>query len=461
MPKTTLPIIKPEKEHALYGPSSMQRGIECPVNYFLSKDFEDEEPSSHAKQGTIAHEVAAIAIEAKLEKKEPNYNAHPLSSKFTPEMISHAEDYADYICEHVCDYLQFPHAYFIEQRFAFNEEKDGWGTADFVFIYKNTKLETPTRHIHVFDYKFGRHYVDVENNWQLAAYAYSVLETLSKEKDYEDFHTVTTHIYQPRTKAVEDGEEEAGTWRRYTVRELKKKAFPAINAVLDLSNYWFNLGYIPEEDVAFFQRAGKWCHFCKAKGICDAYGEKYGRPAVEVFTKSLAKFRKDEERHTPTNITGSGAAGVISEEQLAFIALNKTKIKNYIDAASDAARMYLEKGHKLPGCKLIAQNPRRGWKDDIEEVASELKKRGIKEPIRVEKKLITLSMAEKKLGKEAIEDLLEDTSNKPPTYKLVKDSHKAPEAIPEGKNKEAFNQALTKTEAKPKKAASNFNLDGV
>ena len=75
-----------------------------------------------------------------------------------------------------------------------DEERDIWGTADFIFIWKSKK---GNRYAMIVDFKYGEGVqVVAQENWQLIGYAYG---TLREYIDTTQFKAIEGHIYQPRT----------------------------------------------------------------------------------------------------------------------------------------------------------------------------------------------------------------------------------------------------------------------
>lgn len=393
-----------EKAHARYGPSSFDRLIHDPTSFFLSRDMPPKKPTAYSKDGHRAHDIAGMWLEDELNA---NKRRKVDFSVYSKEMRDCAKAYCRYVRSVVEPFMHLEYTWFIEQRLIIDKERDVWGTPDFVFIYKDTLGQ---RHVIVIDYKFGENVeVESKDNWQIIGYIYCAVSSFKAK-----FHTAEGHIFQPRM----DHETPVQKW---DVATLEENFFSVIDAAVTLSEGWFADGYISDEDLARYQQVGKWCRWCPAKAICKPYNAERPSKARSIFAKAIQKLEKKELGNKEL----LKDPGVLDPEDLVFLALNRSAIQDLIDGAHAAASSLLMKGHKLPGVKLIEQNPARYWISNTPKIISTLTELGI-EPIVKTESLISMTAVEKILGKGKIDDLLTQSSEK--SYKLVSEDHKSPGA---------------------------------
>lgn len=383
-----------DRAHAKYGPSSMKRLVECPVSAFIGIDIDEPPQSSHAAAGTLAHECSEIMLEAKLEGKP-----YPKLDKkqYDPDMQKYGIAYADYVYGVVEEWLFEDHAYFIERRVTLDKDRDIWGTADFVIVYELSG----ELHVIIIDYKYGMGVpVKPEGNWQLITYGLAAAREFSKEKPVA---TVECHIFQPRT----DHETPPV---KYDMADLEANYLPKIVKTIDLIESWIDDKTITTEQLKEHHKAGDWCQFCKAKGICKPYKEmKVG--------KSLVTFKRAKEKLPKKQIKEPDSVyGVLSEEEIAFICLNSSTIKNFVDATVKAASSILKKGETLDGLKMVEASSKRQWIKNEKKLIAGLKELGIKEPKVTTEKIVSITEVEKEIGKDKLGAL---TNSPGKNYKIV------------------------------------------
>lgn len=418
-------------KHARYSPSSMERLVHCNVSAFLAAGMPSEE-TEYSTEGTRAHELAELYLEKRLDQnKKPIPECAKDGIAFDAAMHRHCKCYANYCHAVVKDFLTQPHSWFIERRLVLDEDLDIWGTADFVFVYKDKK---GSWHLILIDFKYGvGKKVVAEENWQLGTYSLAGLTTFEGEQAQEKFVDVDTHIFQPRS-------EHNSVPQLYDRQELIDFYAPKILEAVKRSEVWFNENFVSNEDIEKYQKAGNHCQFCRAKGICKAYANYHGvgnvlkllglaKPKLDALQqradaehkaamseysaeKKLAKKEKREpeiEKPTKLNVYNDAKSvigtGVFSPEDLAWIALNESKIAGFAEAAKDALKAELISGKKNPFVILGKASPTRAWIDDDAKVIAGLIAKGIEEPAEIQTKIISITEAEKILGEGQIGEL--------------------------------------------------------
>ena len=163
-------------DHAPYGPSSMDRIIECPLSVPLSKQAPPEPESIYAKEGTTAHGHGEEALLSGVSPVLPD----------DPEMQQGVDIYFRY-----CDPLiEQATNYGIEARLVADEEL--FGTADCWVYNKATRL------LEIIDFKYGFNPVDPEENRQAMTYAALLFLDEEIKLREEDVDVVRLTIVQPR-----------------------------------------------------------------------------------------------------------------------------------------------------------------------------------------------------------------------------------------------------------------------
>lgn len=413
------------RKHARYGPSSMKRIIECNVSPFLSVGLEEEE-TEYSTEGTRAHELAEWMLHQKLmgSTGRPTIPI-PTHAKdgilFDQAMIRHAKGYAEYCYAVVSDFLALPHSWYLEKKLVLDEELDIWGTADFVFMYEGLD----GWHLILIDFKYGQGIqVVAEDNYQLGTYGLAGLTTFETAHKFID---VETHIYQPRS-------EHDIVPQIYGRQELIDKFAPRIQEAVERSENWFKANFISNDDISVYQKAGDHCQFCRAKGICRSYASYYGGGKVLTLLGLAAPMldrlqttkdaeheaaKKEHKANKKEGIISEApkkpnvyedpkavyATGVFSDEDLAYLALNASKITAFVESAKDALKAQLQSGKKNPFVMLGKASPTRAWDENEEKVISGLIALGIQEPASLETKLMSITEVEKTIGKDKIDHL--------------------------------------------------------
>jgi len=220
--------------HSKVGASSMHRWSNCPGSVRLSEGV-PKRTSSHAEEGTLAHEVAAALLEGH-------------SVDVPEDMVEHLDVYTTFIRG-----LEGERR--IEHRFNLdNLYKGAFGTADAVVYNPATKT------LHVVDLKYGVGVgVEVANNPQLMFYGLGAL--LSTGYPCE---TVDLVIVQPRFPHPD------GPVRRWSIEAVDLFDFAA-----DLVKF-AKATEPPDAPLT----PGDWCRWCPASGVC---------PAIRSKAQELAK----------------------------------------------------------------------------------------------------------------------------------------------------------------------------
>lgn len=158
--------------HALLSPSSAHRWLKC--GYCLKGTKLTGLDYSFANEGTRAHKLAEMFLNGAVKDYlSLCVNANGYSDT---NMLTYVKQYIDYIQQYTFD------KWYTEKQLTITPNI--WGTADFVGYNRDG--------IHVFDLKYGKTPVSVEDNPQLQIYAMGALLLFKVDKP------VYVHICQPR-----------------------------------------------------------------------------------------------------------------------------------------------------------------------------------------------------------------------------------------------------------------------
>jgi hypothetical protein len=343
--------------HAILSASSAKRWLTCTPSARLEQEFKDT-TSEAAAEGTAAHALG----EHKLKKALKMRAKKPVSQYNNDEMDAHIDDYVHFILELLTQAKQTCMDPFvlIEQRLDFSKYvPEGFGTGDCLIIADGT--------LHIIDLKYGQGVlVEAEENPQMMLYALGALELFDGIYDIDQ---VSMTIFQPRRENVST----------YTVS--KESLYQWAKEVL-----------VPTAQIAYEGGGefvpGEHCQFCRAEVKCRARAEAKLR---------LAAF----EFELPP---------LLSEEEIAEILTKLDDLVSWANTIKDYALSTAIEGKEWPGYKLVEGRSNRRYTDE-EAVAASLKAAGYRDIYR--QILITITEAEKLLGKKKFNEVLGDYIIKP------------------------------------------------
>lgn len=348
MPDTT-----PTK-HALLSPSKMGRILRCPGSVALCLDVPEPPTSNYAEAGTAAHELAAAVL-----------TASPLPTKaLSAELNDAAMQYVAAIRALAPPLLRVEQPVNLEP---ITGEPDAAGTPDAVLWWPET------RHLEVWDLKTGRGIlVSPQNNAQLMTYA--LAQTMSVE-------TITLVIHQP----LVDPEPQRWDVPKEALAAFARELVTACATATDL------LTTDPADILLHLNPSEEACRWCPAKsaGVC---------PALEAEVLGLMEVQPD---------TALGVQDVNALKPLVFeraleacelAELYANALKERVNAIRTEAAAQLASGHEIAGWKLVAgRRGARAWGDPAATEAA-LKAMRLSPKVMYEKKLVSPTTAEKRLG---------------------------------------------------------------
>lgn len=370
----------PPIKHALLGASSAARWIACPPSARATENLPGE-TSKYAEEGTQAHEVCETALRHKLKDWE---NGKPFNlltdwvhQPTLTEMVNAANQYVEFVYLQWGLYLHQPEV-FIEQEVDVSQwVPGGFGTCDCLLIGDGI--------LHIIDFKYGQGVpVSPERNPQLMYYA---LGAYALFDGIEEVSTVRLSIVQPRMQ------EEPQTW---------------VVSLADLLT-WAREVLQPAAEMAWKGKGefctGPHCRFCKAHPACRAWKDKYG---------PLAGFEPYPEPAT------------LSDEELGEWLQKLEGLAAYARDLEEYAQQALMEGRALPGWKLVQGRSTRKWTDQ-DAAFQQMQADGIDEAMLYTRTPISLTVAEKMIGKKKFAETMSAFITKAPgTPKLAQASDPRP-----------------------------------
>ena len=335
--------------HAKLSPSGAHRWMRCPGSVVLEAQYPDES-SSYAREGTAAHELAALVLEdgeataQAYVGKRIAFNDHgeDVQWPITQDMADYVDDYVKLVRERAQGATLM-----VERRLPIGHitgEKGATGTSDVVII------DHVNAEIVVIDLKYGIGVrVSAEENEQTQLYALGALEEYSV---LGDFDYVSMIIHQPRLNHVSE-------WT-IPVEQLltfaKSASFAAGQCNLAQT--------IEGEDAlaAFLTPGEKQCRFCKAKATCPALRAE----VAEVVGGSSAATLDEFADFVPETVDMQTGDNYLP------IAMAKVgMVEDWCKAVRAEVERRLLAGQTVDGYKLVEgkRGPRK-WSDadDVEQL---------------------------------------------------------------------------------------------
>lgn len=359
-------------KHAKLSASASVRWLNCPGSVRMCEQYENK-GSSFAQEGSAAHALAEMCLKG--EVKQPNDLLGECLSDapnvtVNKEMVDHVECYIDYVNSLVTKGSTLV----VEERVDLSPwVKGGFGTSDAIILNDGT--------CHVVDLKYGQGVeVYAENNSQGMLYALGVLNEF--EFIY-DINKIVIHIYQPRRNHFDE-------WEITTKDLIKWGEWVKERALLT------------EQKDAELKASEKACQWCAHKANCTE---------LKRFTEEVICSQFDDlDLPSPDSV------------DIGNVLKNKSLIESWLKAVEQSAYEKLMDGEDVPGYKLVEGRSFRKWasEQDAEKTLSSV----VSEDDLYTKKLLSVSQAEKLIGKAKFKDELSTLVIKPegkPTLAPVSD----------------------------------------
>ena len=338
-------------KHAKLSASGSSRWLNCPGSVKAEEGYPFQGSSEFAEEGSMAHELAEKCLIEELDAED--FLGKEVYKRIVQhDMLAPVQEYVDY----VRSYIGWNTDLLVETRVRFNSVvPNGFGTLDAAVVDRENKV------CHIFDLKYGKGVkVDAFENSQAMLYAIGMFPVL-KDTGIDKF---VIHIVQPRIYNF-------SSWE-ISVKDLKKFGLTVREkAELALS------GHAPRVP------GDKQCQWCRAKGDC----------------KVLATYTEDLITSTFYNLDEVDPDTLTNEEKKAILD-NKKLIESFVKAVEASVFTDLELGKDFEGYKLVEGRSMRKWKVNAEEaLVDQLGDEAYN------KKIIGVGEAEKRLGKDFIDDL--------------------------------------------------------
>lgn len=333
-------------QHSLISPSNFERRMICPGSLNAEKDL-PETTSVYAEEGTMMHDKVNGIITSTLTSLEG-------VTKNQLDAIYNAVEYYSELARSSNHIIKELHEQTFDLSFIYPGMK---GTADSVLITLNE--ETDSYDLHVIDYKFGKGIsVNAEQKYQLLLYYLGVVnDPVIEELLHAKKYNVHLHIVQPyKFNSI------------WSLNDTEKLLFSNLEMYQDVAQKC----YVPDAPRVANKKA---CQFCKAKPTC---------PALASFVPN-------------TKIK----LGELSDVEISTIYENRELVTMYLKAVEEHIKGKLEQGSFM-NYMLRPKLSNRKWNDEAYDYL--LDALGYN-AFETSKKLITITKAEKALGKEVVSGL--------------------------------------------------------
>lgn len=369
-----------ERKHAFLSASGAHRWLACPPSAKIEEQMPDNE-SEAAKEGTLAHELAEMKVRnyfyttdfgnRKLKNAIKKLKENLL---WQEEMMHHTDTYLDYIKEIALALPSRPYVAIEQQVFFDQYAPDGFGTADCIMLQGNT--------LYIMDFKYGKGVpVSAEKNPQLMLYALGAYDTYKILYPIQNIHM---SIIQPR---LPNG---ITNWEC------------SLDELLNFGAYVKERAALAMEGNGEFSPGAHTCRFCKAKSRCRARAEENIKLASEIDKKPP----------------------LLSNEEVGNYLIQGEDVAKWVSDLKKYALSECLAGREVEGWKAVQGRSKREWKD-LDKAFSVLGENGIAEELLWEKVPLSVSQAEKTLGKKELLSFVENYIEKTPgAPTLVRDSDK-------------------------------------
>lgn len=370
--------------HALLSPSSAHRWLNCPLAPRLEATLPDN-TSDYAREGTVAHslcEVSAALYFKKIKKTEYNKVLKKLktNSLWDDEMLKTAELYVEHLASNAMKFNHEPYIAFEVRVDISDYVPDGFGKCDCIMFGEDTLIIT--------DYKHGKGVpVSAENNPQLMLYALGALK-LYRPLFGDAIKKIAIYIDQPRLNSLDGWEIETEALIKWG-EEVKPKAQAAY---IGIGEY----------------KAGEWCRFCRANGICKAQAEQ----RIGAFDDF-------------SNVVGESTA-LLSDVDMGAVLEKGNLLVEWYKSVQERALERLLAGKKIPGYKLVEGRSIRSWTNQ-DEALKTIEKSGVEKAMIYNYVPKSLAELEKMLGKAKFDEVAGQYVHNPagkPTLAVSCDSRK-------------------------------------
>jgi len=322
--------------HSIFGPSSAHRWMRC-ARSLIEGHLAGDRPTVYAAEGSVAHWLA----EDWLLNGNPWRHLGSIHTKdgfeieITEEMISYVEEYVSRVST-------MPGKHYVEVKVDLSKYTPvpSFGTSD--------HISAEWRKLRVKDLKYGKVWVDAEENEQGLAYALGAFEELDWLYDFQE---IEIEIIQPRRENYD-----SWTIDRKRLLEFGEEYRAASHKAWDA-----NAPYNPDP-VA--------CEYCPARFTCPALADSMRAIATASFGDLDDEYSSERAVAVmQTEIIASPALPAYNQmplEQLARIYEWRTTVEKWFRESYEYLLAQLELGRDVPGQKLgKGRAGNRKWTDPV------------------------------------------------------------------------------------------------
>lgn len=376
-------------DHSTFSPSSMDRIVACPYSVRATIDIPSMS-SKYADEGTLAHSVCEAVFYEKINgvtfPNDLNIKLMTETNDMGAEIMEAARFYADVVIGWLnnVDVIGDVLWYGLEKGVPIFPEEGAFGTADGVIVGSKGAV--------IIDFKFGRKPVKPDS-FQLRTYAAGIARFLVGAPEDYQFHAV---VVQPRT-------DPAPKVHTYNLSEMNET----------LQTIWETIKESKREDLE--PNRGNHCFWCPASRTADPKLKCKAilNQAQEALKNDFGKFLADMSEPVDSFVDANPKR---DNAMMKVMALAPLIAKIASDA--EAEFMYrIGQGEQIEGIVIDNVVGNRKWLHGEEDTAKALKllNETIATHVTPAPRLISLSVAEKFLGKGKIDHL----TVKPITKKLT------------------------------------------
>lgn len=304
------------RSHALLSASSAARWLACPPSARLEAK-ELSKASKYADEGTLAHEVAQVILEAKLKHVVARTGVFDSEQGYALEMDDYGIDYADYVMSKAGENAKVE----VEVRLDYSDYvPEGFGTGDCVILKDHV--------LTIIDYKYGKGVkVEAEKNPQLMLYALGAINHYDFAFDFDE---VEVCIYQPRLNHISEWQISRKDLEKWGETYVKPRAL---------------LAYMGKGEF----HSGPHCQFCRYRDKCKA---------LAGYCMSVASVEYE-------NKDGELDENTLKQEDWVMILKRLDVVKKWIKTIeAAAANKILADPDSIPGFKLVEGRSIRKFTDE-------------------------------------------------------------------------------------------------
>ncbi len=321
--------------HSIFGPSSAHRWMRCPRS-LIEGHLAGDRPTIYAAEGSVAHWLA----EDWLRHGNPWKHVGSIHEKdgfeieITEEMISYIEEYVELVSTDPEGRL------YVEVKVNLSKYTPvpSFGTSD--------HIRASWQKLKVTDLKYGKVWVDADDNEQGLAYALGAFEELDWLYDFQE---IEIQIVQPRR-------ENYGTWTidRATLLAFGERYREAAHEAWDP-----NAPYRPDPIA---------CEYCPARFTCPALADAMVKIAQDSFDDIPDGYTPDQTVAViRSELIGGPALPEFNQYPLAKMAAIyawRQTVEKWFREAYDYLLEQLEFDQDVPGQKLgKGRAGNRKWTD--------------------------------------------------------------------------------------------------